>query len=378
MSISTTCEFDHSNKTLHRKFKSLHFKTKQDPLITIKPFETRNHGHQFQRNFSHYLKGDLNVSSLIQTLNYPRLTAEKQNPRKEEGSLKMRQQTEQRRNYLKSKLLKVQNLIKDKVAIKKPHNEEMRQGNAQTLAIVQTILDIANHQENTISYQKKLMPKSKSLKQYRLNYDDVESVSKMQRDFIDAIPPRQYLKSVLENNAQLYLQELQSRAEQHENNINKLVRLNIQNKKKDFTLFHKAAKTDRRNQDGILTIGDVQLYDYLYNNPQGVRIQKHPKYIQNVIDSGVDFRQNLTRRLLSTRDKKTHYNQDPPENSDDSCASSLQSACEIKLDNYYEETREWKRKQYLQLPRRIKQLIALEELNQKAVHTTVNKLQSKS
>ncbi|CAD8099357.1 unnamed protein product [Paramecium primaurelia] len=378
MSISTTCEFDHSNKILHRKFKSLHFKNKQDPLITVKPFETRTHGHQFQRNFSHYLKGDLNVSNLIQTLNCPRLTAENQLQRKDEGSLKIRQQTEQRKNYLKSKLLKVRNLIKEKVAIKKPHNEEMRQGNAQTLAIVQTILDIANYKENTISYQKKLMPKSKSLKQYRLNYDNVEPICKIQRDFIDTIPPRQYLKSVLENNAQLYLQELQLRGEQHDNNINKLVRLSIQNKRKDFTLFHKAAKTDRKNQDGILTIGDVQLYDYLYNNSKGVMIEKHPKYIQNVIDSGVDFRKNLTRKLLNTRHKKTHYNQDPPENSDDSCASSLQSACEIKLDNYYGETREWKRKQYLQLPRRIKQLIALEELNQKAIHTTVNKLQSKS
>lgn len=77
-------------------------------------------------------------------------------------------------------------------------------------------------------------------------------------------------------------------------------------------MFHKAAKTDRRNQDGILTIGDVQLYDYLYNNPKSVMIEKHPKYIQNVIDSGTDFRKNLIRRNLITRHKKTHYNQDPP------------------------------------------------------------------
>ncbi|CAD8191243.1 unnamed protein product [Paramecium octaurelia] len=376
MSFSTTCEVDHSNKTQHRKFKSLHLKKQQDPLLTDKPFETRTHGQQFEQNFSHYLKGDLNVSRLIQALNCPRLTAENQFTQNEGISIKIRQQTEQRKNFLKSKIQKVRNLIKQKVAIKKPHNEEMRQGNAQTLTIVQTILDIANHKENAISYQEKLIPKSKSLKNYRLNYDNVEPISKMQRDFIDTIPPRQYLKSVLENNAQLYLQELQLRAEQRENNINKLVRLNIQNKRKDFTLFHKAAKTDRRNQDGILTIGDVQLYDYLYNNPKGVMIEKHPKYIQNVIDSGVDFRKNLTRRLLTTRKQKTHYNRDPPQNSDDSCASSLQSACEIKLDNYYGETREWKRKQYLQLPRRIKQLIALEELNQKAIHTTVNKLQS--
>ncbi|CAD8187951.1 unnamed protein product [Paramecium pentaurelia] len=378
MSFSTTCEFDHSNKTLHRKFKSLHLKKHQDPLLTDKPFETRTHGHQFEQNFSHYLKGDLNVSRLIQTLNCPRLTAENQLTHNEGISIKIRQQTEQRKNFLKSKILKVRNLIKQKVAIKKPHNEEMRQGNAQTLTIVQTILDIANHKENAISYQEKLIPKSKSLKHYRLNYDNVEPICKMQRDFIDTIPPRLYLKSVLENNAQLYLQELQLRAEQRENNINKLVRLSIQNKRKDFTLFHKAAKTDRKNQDGILTIGDVQLYDYLYNNPKGVMIEKHPKYIQNVIDSGVDFRKNLTRKLLGNgnRHQKTHYNQDPPENSDDSCTSSLQSACEIKLDNYYGETREWKRKQYLQLPRRIKQLIALEELNQKAIRTTVNKLQS--
>ncbi|CAD8114293.1 unnamed protein product [Paramecium sonneborni] len=364
MSFSTTCDIDHCNKTLHRKFKSLHLKKQQDPLITDKPFKTRTHGHQFEQNFSHYLKGDLNVSSLIQTLNCPRLTAENQFPKKEVLSLKIRQQTEQRRNYLKSKVQKVRNLIKEKVAIKKPYNEEIRQGNAQTLTIVQTILDIANHKENAVSYQEKLIPKSKSLKHYRLNYDNVEPICRMQRDFIETIPPRQYLKSVLENNAQLYLQELQLRAEQHENNINKLVRLSIQNKRKDFTLFHKAAKTDRRNQDGILTIGDIQLYDYLYNNPKGVRIEEHPKYIQNVIDTGVDFRKNLGRRLLqSNRHQKTHYNQDPPENLDDSCASSLQSACEIKLDNYYGETREWKRKQYLQLPRRIKQLIALEELN---------------
>ncbi|CAD8071054.1 unnamed protein product [Paramecium sonneborni] len=364
MSISTTCDIDHSNKSLHRKYKSLHFKKHQDPLITNKPFETRTHGHQFEQNFCDYLKGDLNVSSLIQTLNCPRLTAERQIPHKERLSLKIRQQTEQRRNYLKGKIQKVRNLIKEKVAIKKPHNEEIRQGNAQTLTIVQTILDIANHKENAISYQEKLMPKSKSLKHYRLNYDNVEPICKIQRDFIETIPPRQYLKSVLENNAQLYLQELQLRAQQHQNNINKLVRLSIQNKRKDFTLFHKAAKTDRRNQDGILTIGDVQLYDYLYNTPKGVMIEKNPKYIQNVIDSGVDFRKNLGRRLLGNRHQKTHYNQDPPDNLDDSCASSLQSACEIKLDNYYGETREWKHKQFLQLPRRIKQLIALEELNQ--------------
>lgn len=58
-----------------------------------------------------------------------------------------------------------------------------------------------------------------------------------------------------------------------------MVRINIQNKKKDFTLFHKAAKTDRKNLDGILTFQDVELYDYLYNQPKCVAIEKHPKYI---------------------------------------------------------------------------------------------------
>ncbi|CAD8122949.1 unnamed protein product [Paramecium sonneborni] len=377
MSFSTTCEFDHS-KNLHRKFNTLHIQSRKyvDPLVTTKPFETRNHGQQFEQHFAHYLKGDLNLQRLIQRLNYPRLNAEQQLLPKHRMTLKIRQQTEQRKNYLKSKIVKVRNLIKEKVEIKKPNNEEIRQGNAQTLTIVQTILDIANHKENSVGYQEKLIPKTKSLKQYRLNYDNVEPVCKLQQEVIQSIPTRSYLKSVLENNAQLYLQELQSRAEQHENNINKMVRLSIQTKRKDFTLFHKAAKTDRKNQDGILTHADVQLYDYLYNKPKGVMIEKHPKYIQNVIDSEVDFRKNFSRKVFTHRFNRTHYNQDPPENPDDSCASSLQSACEIKLDNYYAETREWKRKQYLQLPRRIKQLIALEELNQKAIHTTVNKLES--
>jgi hypothetical protein len=49
-------------------------------------------------------------------------------------------------------LVKVRTLIREKVAIKKPQNEEMRQGNAQTLTIVQTILDIANHKENSKGY----------------------------------------------------------------------------------------------------------------------------------------------------------------------------------------------------------------------------------
>ncbi|CAD8213116.1 unnamed protein product [Paramecium octaurelia] len=377
MSFSTTCEFDHSKNT-HRKFNTLHISSRKhaDPLVTTKPFETRNHGQQFEQHFAHYLKGDLNLSRLIQTLNYPRLNAEQQLQPKHRMTIKIRQQTEQRKNYLKSKIVKVRNLIKEKVAIKKPHNEEMRQGNAQTLTIVQTILDIANHQENSMGYQEKLIPKTKSLKQYRLNYDNVEPLCKLQQQVIQTIPPRSYLKSVLENNAQLYLQELQTQAQQRENNINKIVRLSIQTKRNDFTLFHKAAKTDRRNQDGILTHADVQLYDYLYNKPKGVMIEKHPKYIQNVIDQEVDFRKNFGRKVLPRKAKRTHYNQDPPDNPDDSCASSLQSACEIKLDNYYSETREWKRKQYLQLPRRIKQLIALEELNQKAIHTTVNKLET--
>lgn len=52
-------------------------------------------------------------------------------------------------------------------------------------------------------------------------------------------------------------------------------------------------------------------------------IEKHPKFIQNIIDSGVDYLKNLTLKLLGTRHKNTHYNQDPPENSDESCASSL-------------------------------------------------------
>lgn len=57
----------------------------------------------------------------------------------------------------------------------------MRQGNAQTLTIVQTILDIANHKENSKGYQDKLLPKTKSLKHYRLNYDNVEPVCKLQK-----------------------------------------------------------------------------------------------------------------------------------------------------------------------------------------------------
>lgn len=57
----------------------------------------------------------------------------------------------------------------------------MRQGNAQTLTIIQTILDIANHKENSKGYQDKLLPKTKSLKHYRLNYDNVEPVCKLQK-----------------------------------------------------------------------------------------------------------------------------------------------------------------------------------------------------
>jgi len=45
MSFSTTCEFDHS-KNIHRKFNTLHISSRKhiDPLVTTKPFETRNHG----------------------------------------------------------------------------------------------------------------------------------------------------------------------------------------------------------------------------------------------------------------------------------------------------------------------------------------------
>lgn len=141
----------------------------------------------------------------------------------------------------------------------------MRQENAQNMVLVQAIIDIANNKQQQQRAQGKLIPKSRSLKEFKISYDNVRPIIQQQKQIIQNTPDKPYLRMALECNSQLYMEELESQIKFKENELNRQVRLHIQQKSTDFKLYHKAAKTDRRNPDGILTYADVQLYDYLYN-----------------------------------------------------------------------------------------------------------------
>ncbi|KAM3131572.1 hypothetical protein pb186bvf_016356 [Paramecium bursaria] len=361
MSFSTSTSF--KSRLTHRKFHS-----ESDPMLYQKPLETRPTGNLFKSTFAQFLDGNIDANSLIHSLNYP-----KQQPQQVVEVIEEpeEQKKEAQISALKSRAKKMHDLILKRVDLKKKENQRQRQEHVQNLALVQTLMNISVGQKRCLDKQ---IPKTKSLKTCQLNYDDTKPISQHISRELKAEQQRPYLKNVLESNTQLYLQELQSQSERRENQAYRLIRLNIQQRKNSFRLYHKAANSNKRNHDGIMLQADLQLYDYLHNKPQIVQIQNHPKYIQNVLDNDDKVKDVIIGKYAQKKRLTPRYNTNPPDNSDDSCESSLQSACEIKLDNYYQETQQLKKKSHTQLSKRIKQLLHLDTLQGKAITTCINKL----
>ncbi|CAD8132362.1 unnamed protein product [Paramecium pentaurelia] len=350
-------------------------------------------------SFNEFLDGRINTFQLLQAKNCPRLHQQQQieqhekqqRERESKGMVilgpllrfkhkykHVKTQSEERINYLKTKIAALNNLIKSKVVNRKKDNDEKRRRSLQNVGLLKSIVEASeniNKKIEQVETYEKMVPQMKALKTVTISYDDQKLFRKQQLksklNTQTLTNPKLFLKTQLQDSSKQFLKELEQMNEKKQQNLDKLSRMKLLSDNK----LQKTHKYDLFVKE-VLTYKDIELYDYLHQQPQQVSYRCH---FTNQGEETANINQpNSQKKPLKKNHKKykTLTESNYQQILDVSDTSSLQSAYEIHLDNLYTQTIEVK-KQLLKksvLPKRIRQMIKLDELGKQTLHTSTHKL----
>ncbi|CAD8076862.1 unnamed protein product [Paramecium sonneborni] len=375
------------------KTTQLLYPTQDDIISPIQP------KIKIKDSFNEFLDGRINSFQLLQANNCPRLHQQQQIEQYEKlqrekeakgmvilGPLlrfkhkykHVKTQSEERINYLKTKIAVLNNLIKSKVVNRKKDNDEKRRRSLQNVGLLKSIVEASeniNKKIEQVETYEKMIPQMKTLKTVTISYDNSKMYRKQQLksklNSQTSTNPKLFLKTQLQDSSKQFLKELEDINEKKQQNLDRLSRMKLLSDNK----LQKTHQYDLYVKE-VLTYKDIELYDYLHQQPQQVSYRCH---FTNQGEENLNLNQPNPQIKLQQKNKKklkTLTESNFKQILDVSDTSSLQSAYEIHLDNLYSQTIEVK-KQLLKksmLPKRIRQMIKLDELGKQTLHTSTHKL----
>ncbi|KAM3127502.1 hypothetical protein pb186bvf_020382 [Paramecium bursaria] len=354
---------------------------KDDPILSQNPpFIPITKGSK--NHFKKYLDGSISSLQLIQLANNPKLQLADHQENDEginlsvlgnvllfKNRLRPKQvKVDDRTQSLKVKVQKLNNLIKSKVQAKKQGNDFQRLQSLEKVGILKTMVDASEQFDNKVedTFPTKNNPQLKRLRQIALSFEDMKSVIKNSLHTHQS--PSFNLRVELLDSSKRFLQELESQRSQNEGRLLRMTKLQIEQQNKRHKTEHNYQYYHRNTQNqGILTLKDVKLWDYLHNPPQS------PLQLQTLLNQ-----ENENFKINRNIKKRKELKQKNPEEGlqDLSHTSSLQSTYEIHLDQLYTQASDIKRtlQKKQSLPKKIKNMIKLDDITQQSVLASKLKL----
>ncbi|CAK69646.1 unnamed protein product (macronuclear) [Paramecium tetraurelia] len=347
--------------------------------------QTQNNNMIFKDSFELFLDGKITSVELLQLSNYPRLRQQLMEDHADSKGIsilgplvrfknkfkhkQVRNTQDDRSVYLKSKLQGLNNLIHTRMMQKKEDNETQRRQNLQNVGLFKTIVDASEGIEDKLAQTKdpfaKKIPSIRSLKTMTVSYDDLKPIIKNAKE--SPAISKIFLKNNLTESTKKYMDEASRQHYLKQQELNKLTKMQITKQSNSkFSLYNK----------DVLTSKDLELYDYLHNKPKPIVLRNH---FTEMDEETIPTHEIIATKIGNQRLKKRYHKTEQKIHEDldnESHTSSLQSTYEIHLDNLYSQTVDLKKQltKKTTLPKKVKQMIKLDELNQQSLQANTFKL----